>query len=521
MKPELLQKIKDSQAALLDALGRAERGEITTDQVKPFGSFFGVYPQRDGRMMTRVRQPGAEIPLGALKFLALLFLDARPEFALFSTRQNIQAHGLTPAAAEKIVRACTDNELPFRGGGGDTFRSVSVTPESGVAPGGLFDLVPYARFATETVFDWDLAFALPRKIKIAFAAQGDEALALRQDLGFVAATGADGARGFVVYGGGGFGRNPALGVKLFDFLPEKEMPRALRAMIELFSENGNRKNRAAARLRHLKTAWGDDAFRARFREYFDRVDAAALPPLPDFSEPRELRSRATAFPREGAPDENDADFVAWKKLAVEPTRFGDDFVSVRLFVPDGRLTPEQFAEFAAFVEASGVPAVRLAFEKNVLLPAVPAAELPALYAALRRLSVDFTFASFVGQIDACVGAATCKIGMLDTPKYAREVALALDAFFRENPEARTAENVRAIVRELRFSGCPNSCTSHQAGRFGFNGFKKMLDGKMTEGFVLWERPANVPAMGADTGRFIPVAELPDAVVRLVRENLLR
>lgn len=95
------------------------------------------------------------------------------------------------------------------------------------------------------------------------------------------------------------------------------------------------------------------------------------------------------------------------------------------------------------------------------------------------------------------------------------------ASFRENPGARTAENVRAIVRELRFSGCPNSCTSHQSGRFGFNGFKKMLDGKMTEGFVLWERPADVPAMGADTGRFVPAAELPDAVVRLVRDALLR
>lgn len=159
-------------------------------------------------MMTRIRQPGAEIPLGALKFLARLFLDVRPEFTVFSTRQNIQVHGLTPAKAAAIVRACTDNELPFRGGGGDTFRSVSVTPESGVAPGGLFDLVPYARFATEAVFDWDLAFALPRKIKIAFAAQGDEALALRQDLGFVAATDADGARGFVVYGGGGFAATP-------------------------------------------------------------------------------------------------------------------------------------------------------------------------------------------------------------------------------------------------------------------------------------------------------------------------
>ena len=69
--------------------------------------------------------------------------------------------------------------------------------------------------------------------------------------------------------------------------------------------------------------------------------------------------------------------------------------------------------------------------------------------------------------------------------------------------------------------CRNSCASRQSGRFGFNGFKRRLDGKMTGGFVFWERPADVPAMGADTGRFVPAAELPDAVVRLVRDALLR
>lgn len=518
---ELLQKIKDSQRPLLENLERAARGEITVDQTKPFGAPFGVYPQRDGKMMTRIRQTGAEISAASLKFLAKLFLEVQPEFSVFSTRQNIQAHGLTPEKAAAIVRACTDNGLPFRGGGGDTFRSVSVTPDSGIAPGGLFDLAPHARFVTETVFDWDFAFTLPRKIKIAFAAQGDEALALRQDLGFVAALGGNGERGFAVFGGGGFGRNPAVGVRLIDFLPEKEILRAVHAMIALFSENGNRKNRAEARIRYLRKSWGDDGFRARFAEYFEKSGKIAFPPTPDFAARRDLRAPVPAAPEPEAELADDADFIAWKRLALAPTRFGDDFVSVRLFVPDGKFTPREFAEFAAFVESAGVPAVRPAFEKNVILPAVHVSAVPAIYRALRRLSVDLTFRSFVGQLDCCVGAATCKIGMLDTPKYAREAALALDAFFRENPELRTARNVETIVREIRLSGCPNSCSSHQVARLGFQGWKKSVNGKVSDGFLLWERGESSPAIGAGTDRFIPAAELPAELVRLVREKFLR
>lgn len=518
---DLIQKIKESQRPLLESLERAARGEITVDQTKPFGAPFGVYPQRDGKMMARIRQPGAEISVGSLKFLAKLFLEIRPEFSVFTTRQNVQAHGLTPEKAAALVRTCTDNGLPFRGGGGDTFRSVSVTPDSGIARGGLFDLAPYARFVTETVFGWDFAFALPRKMKIAFAERGDEALALRQDLGFVAALDGNGRRGFAVFGGGGFGRVPALGVRLFDFLPEEKILRATHAMLALFSENGNRRNRAEARLRHLRRAWGDDIFRARFAEYFEKAGETAFPPLPDFSSrERDLRAPVPAALEAEAELADDAAFLAWKRLALAPTRFGEDFVSVALFVPDGKFSPEEFSAFAAFVESTGVPVVRLTFEKNALLPAVHVSAVPAIYRALMRLPVDLTFPSFVGQLDACVGAATCRIGMLDTPRYARECALALDAFFRENPALRTARNVAGIVREIRLSGCPNSCTSHQAARLGFQGWKKSVNGKIAEGFLFRERGENDPAGGAGTERFIPADELPAELVRLVRSRVL-
>lgn len=539
-----LQKISQSQETLLDALARLDRGELPLPKLKPFSSPFGVYPQRNGKVMTRVRLHGGEITPQKLRFLSTLFAETKPDFAMFSTRQNVQVHGNSAAGAARTIRECTANGLPFRGGGGDTFRSVSVTPESGIADDGAPDLVPFAQFLAEQVFGWDEAFALPRKLKVGFSPSGNSVVARRQDLGFVAETDANGRLGFKVFGGGGLGKSPIEAFPLIDFIPAEKLVPATRAAVELFSENGNRKNRGEARLRFLRRAWGDDTFRARYVEYFEKACASgAFPSPPTFPHTRDLRA---TFPTENFDESaartadfserERADFEAWKKLALAPTRFGDDFVSVQIFVPDGRLTPDEFAQFTALIEWTGTPVVRLTFAKSAILPAVPVRAVPALYRRLKAFPIDLCFTSMLGRIVCCVGAATCSIGMLDTPKYAREVALRFDEFFRENPELRTARNVNAILDGLRFSGCPSSCSVHQAGKIGFQGWKKVIGGKPTEGFLLWQKkqpaadvagtedaPAGTPdepIVGETEGQFVPAAELPDFVLSLARERLI-
>lgn len=525
-----LERIKKSQEALFDALAALERGEIKTDKIKPFGSPFGVYPQRDAKVMTRIRLHGGEISTPNLRFLAELFKKTRPDFAMFSSRQNIQVHGNNAAGAAATVRECTANGLPFRGGGGDTFRSVAVVPDAGFARDDSPDLAPFAQFLADEIFGWDDAFALPRKLKIGFAARGSEAVALRQDLGFVAATDAAGTRGFQVFGAGGLGKNPASAIPLLDFLPAAQLVHAARAAVELFSENGNRKNRGEARLRFLRRAWGDEKFRASYRDYFEKsLRENAFPAPPKFPQ-RDFRATFpnVNFDAVSAPfsDAERAEFDAWKRFALAPTRFGDDFVSVEIFVPDGRLTPDEFELFAELVEWTGTPLVRLTFAKTALLPAVPARALPALFRRLKAFPRDLCFASFVGRIVCCVGAATCRVGMIDSPKYAHAVALKFDEFFRENPSLRTARNVNAIVGGLRFSGCPSSCSVHQAGKIGFQGWKKNIGGKATDGFLLWEKPfppaadALEPIVAETQNRFIPGDELPDFVLALARERLI-
>lgn len=514
-----LEHIIEAQSGLIDALGKFAAGELEPAAFKPFGAPFGVYQQRNGKFMNRIRLVGGEVSMEKLKFISGLIPESGAEFAHITTRQDIQLHDVSPLSSIEVIRRCTANGLPFRGGGGDTFRNIAVTAMSGIADDGSVDLVPYARFLTEAVFDWDIAFQLPRKIKIGFSTKEDAALALRQDLGFIAATDAAGRPGFAVYGGGGFGRESTTGVRLFDFLPAEKIVPAARAMVELFSDHGDRTNRNRARIRFIVKRLGEAEFLRLYHEYYDKIDASAYPVPPEFPVDWHGGRTCKQFEADHSCDA-DPEFAAWRRIAVAPTRFGADTVAVTLFVPRGVLSPEEFALLTGLIGDFGLPAVRLTFEQNILLPALHVSALPHLYRALRKLPFDLGFTTFSGQLDCCIGANVCKIGVLDTPKYGQLAAEALDRYFAEHPEKKPLLATK-LIEMLHFSGCPNSCTAHEVSRFGFQGCRKNIDGVLTDCFQLWRNP-EFPgsALGGATDEVIPAAQIGERLIRLLEEEHL-
>lgn len=52
--------------------------------------------------------------------------------------------------------------------------------------------------------------------------------------------------------------------------------------------------------------------------------------------------------------------------------------------------------------------------------------------------------------------------MSDLARIVAPVAAARDKYFADHPAAFTADRVRAIIAALRFGGCPNFCTAHEA-----------------------------------------------------------
>lgn len=514
-----LEHIIQAQQPLLAALQKAEKGEITVPDLKPLSSILGILPQRNNLLATRIRITGGEISTTKFLFLADLAGRIKPGYIHLTSRQNFQFHDVTPGNAATLISECTSHGLPFRGGGGDSLRNVAITTSSGIAPDKSADLRPFAEYLTGIIFDWDDAFKLPRKLKIAFASAGDKNLALRQDLGFVETYDGDGRLGFTVYGGGGFGRNAAVAVKLLEFITPADLPRAARAMVELFSEHGDRQNRAVARIRYIAARLGEEDFTNLYLNYYRKNSGAPYLAIPQFNKSWNLRCSAPSGKIMISKLEDDSPkFKRWRQFAVSANRFPGES-SVTLFVPGGTLKVKEFQKIAKLLKKFNIAGVRLTIEQNIFIPTLPNVLLPDFYAALKKLPFDLTFATFKKQLDCCIGSTVCKAGILDTPKYAALISKTLDNYFTKHPGRFTAKRANEIIRSIHISGCHNSCVCQQAVRFGFQGTRKRIDGVMTDGFTIWRNPDFAP-IGKEEPEFIPAKEMPNFTLALLKDAKL-
>jgi sulfite reductase beta subunit-like hemoprotein len=450
----------------------AER--LTADGLKPIAAPYGIYQQRDGSFMVRVRVNGGEIDCVTLTAFADL-LERVGGQAHLTSRQDMQFHNIPADRVMETVLACDRLGWPFKGGGGNTYRNIMVGSESGLSLDSIFDVYPYAEALNRAMQGFDKAFMLPRKFKIGFfACEKDVLKASIQDLAFVA-TFRDGERGFKVYAGGGLGRDSSVGICLIEFLPVERLVEVAFAMISLFHDHGDRTNRNHARLRFLLKRIGSEEFRKLYADYYAATEVAE--PLSvqmrDYSIDG-LRERFLPAPLGVTAD---PDYVRWVAVAVSPTRLGDWVKSVRLFVPYGNLTASTVRTIAKIASEAGSTRVRLLASQDILIPVASASSLPWLYHQLRQRlpEVDILFRSFKGHIVTCVGASICKIGMVDTPAIADRLAESLDRMLSEDPNKRQALQ-RWVADGVRISGCPNACSAHPAAPLGIGCINQKVDG---------------------------------------------
>lgn len=447
---------------LLGAWADFNAQRITPLQLKAVSSGFGIYQQKNDAVMMRIRRTGGIVTLSDLRTIAGLLAKYGVPFAHITTRQAIQLHGVAPTEVAAALADCEAAGLHFRGGGGNTFRNVLVNPDSGLHADTAFDVLPYARALAEAFYTFDLAYALPRKIKIAFADRvADRMLCAIQDLGFVATT-TNGERTFEVWLAGGIGNKPRVGFKLFDALPASECIRVAMAVTALFNDHGDRACRATARLRFLRAKLGDDGLAALFHEYYAKADAQGYPACP------ESALKPETYPVTTLPEgvEPLPGFEDWKAIACKPLH--DGTYSVRLFVPFGNFTQPMLVRFCDFLEHYGLTRLQLLISQDLTIPRVHAKCLTALYRALVQSFPDFdlTLRSYVGHIPTCIGNTICKIGAADSPRIGEKLAKVLDAYLPANtPERRLLAQL--VTTEVRISGCPNSCTAHPSAKFGF------------------------------------------------------
>lgn len=455
-------------------------GSITADQLKPFAAPFGIYEQRNGLFMVRIRISGGHITLQSLRDIAGIMEQNKIGSAHLSTRQDIQLHDVPAANIFATMESCDLSGFPFKGGGGNTYRNIIASADSGFGRDSVFDVMPYVDELNSFLRKYEKAFGLPRKLKAGFFSNQSETLnAAVQDLGFVAKT-SGGRRGFKVYGGGGMGRESSLGVILFDFLPDSEVLRCATAMTDLFYDHGDRANRNQARIRYILKKLGADEFKKLFNEYYAKTPVYASSPAAgaDYAHLAEKVKRAAM------PSVPENWYDSWKKYAVLPTNIGPDISSVRLYVPYGNLTAAQLVKLAGLGEKLNSGFLRLLPSQDILIPLVHSSSLAEIHHSLLKdfPEIDLTLKSFKGHIVSCVGSGVCKIGILKSPEIADAVGLEMDKLLPVDTLEKV-EILRTLTDHVRISGCPNSCAGHPAARIGLQGQKKRI-GETTEDVCL-------------------------------------
>lgn len=489
---------------------------IKSPDLKKKGSKFGIYEQKGKKMMLRLKAVGGELSTQNFKDLVDIMFKQNIPFLHLSTRQNYQLHEVDFDKVKSTIELCNNKEMYFRGGGGNTFRSILVSTYTGVDKKSNFDVIPYAKMIENEVFFIDKAFDFGRKLKIGFSNSSDDEFVMAvQDMGFVAKE-INGKKGFKVFAGGGMGRGSKIGHILLEFLPEEDLLKAVKSMIELFYDRGDRVNRMQARLRFLVEKIGIDGFRKLFLEYFNKetVENGIIKPI-DYAN---FIPNLTKFEINNT-DEN---YNQWIDFCVKETKF-KDIVSLVLYVKNGDLSKEHAQKLANLLDNINSPIVRATINQNLVIPMVHKSALPYIYEFLNNEIPEIVSESFSirGQIRACVGSTVCMIGVQDSVSIADSIAVELDNLANLYPQYRKI--IFKEAKNIRISGCPSSCAGIPVAPLGFIGLKKRINDVLTDcmqvymGGILTE---SIQSLAFEIPNLIiPIDEIPLLVRRLFEDYL--
>ncbi len=437
-------------------------GAITEDQFRPFRLKHGTYGQRQaGVQMLRVKIPAGILTPAQLRTLAKIGDTYSTGRGHVTTRENVQFHFVQLENVPAVMRLLAGAGLTTREACGNTVRNVTGCPLAGICPGEVFDVTPYALGVSRYLLRHPEFHDLPRKFKIAFSGCEDDgncAVAGIHDVGLIAqVSGSNGAahHGFKVLVGGGLGSLPTEASLLTDFLPEEELLPTIEAILRVFVETGNRKNKFKARMKFVLRDKGIEQFRHLVAEKRKISQAPAEVFTVASKIQPALVSIAPAPPANRAPD---PEYDRWTEHNLMPQRQAG-FGAVWIKLPAGTLFSHQMRGLADLLEKNRLTGVRTAINQNLVIPWVPFDRTRGLHDGLRELELATPGARTISDVTGCPGATTCNLGIT------RSLTLA-DVLSRE----LAGENDPEVLKiHIKISGCPNSCGQHHIADIGFYG----------------------------------------------------
>jgi len=488
---------EESYKVVEDFREKAEQylsGKLDPIRFKAFRVSMGVYEQRTSETyMVRTRIPGGVITLKQLQCIS----DISKKYALgkirLTSRQDIQFQNIKLIDVYKIMKELVDNGIITKGTGGNTVRNVECSPLSGVSVDDIFDVTPYMGEVTNYLLKDPSTMNLPRKYKIGFSNSAeDTANATISDLGFIAKI-VDGKKGFEVYGGGGFGGNPKVSLKLKDFIYSKDVLYYVQAMKELFEKEGDRSNKHKARIRYIVERLGKEKFIQLFNDDLKKVKA---------DKSIDLIIDETVEQKYLVRDETLEISKIYKSVLFSQKQKG--YNSVYVHPEGGTLAARGLQNILDFISKLDYKvSVRLASTQGFYvrdLKQVDAIELLKITAAF---SSNFNIYNSV----TCAGASTCQLGLCLSQNLLKGI--------KEEFE-KCCEEIKTSLPRVFISGCPNSCARHQLGKIGLSGrAKRTADGLMPAYSVSFGGNAHIG--GAKMGEVfgdVPAKKIPKYLVEL-------
>ena len=472
--PSTLNGDLDYTQSLIDQF---KAGEIQAGQLKSNRVPMGIYEQRKNQhYMLRLRCAGGLVTPEQLAKIAFVGHQLSTSHLHVTTRQEIQIHNVDIEDAIPALKKLEKVGISSAGGGGNTVRNMMVDDRSGLTADEEFDVYPYVEELTSRLIAEKDSFTMPRKYKVAI----DTSVATANysyiaDLGLQARI-KDGQRGFRVLIAGSAASNAHTGWEVFDFLPEKDLYRAAKALKNWFHKYGNRRNRHKARMRYVFYKYGTEEAKRLYLEEFEELkkdgsidfEAPALP----------LEHHKPNFPALKAP----TDFKTWKRRYAHKQTNAEGLKENLwyAYIPlrHGNNSTDFFAEVAEYLGNYGNDVIRFTKKEQIQVRNIPEEYLTNIYAFFKKLGVyQIDYPVVVTNLTCCTGADTCRLGIC-LPKGA------IDGIAKQLLDSDL--NLDAIPDfELRMNGCTNICALATWGDLGFSGRVGRVGDDPYPAYTIW------------------------------------
>jgi ferredoxin-nitrite reductase len=411
-----------------------------------------------GQFMMRLKVPNGIVNADQMRFYADCVEPYGDKLGVvdITTRANIQLRGVKIEDAPAIIDGLhARNQTSFQSAL-DNVRNMVGSPLAGIDDQELVDTRELCNALNDLVSLDPVTHTrgaprwgnLPRKFNIAISGSRDDfAHTHINDIGLQPCPhGTTGEMGFnVVLGGYMSIKRVASSIDANMWIPadRQAVVTLCEAILRIFRDEGDRKNRQTARLMWLVEKYGGaepfkQAVVAEMQSYGRNV------PVHN-AQPALWMTGTTPFQR--------------RELLGVHAQPQPGQVRVGILVPTGRLSARECREIAHLAETYSSGEVRLTVEQNILLPNVREDAVdsllnePALTRKSARLKVHPGLIE--GHVVSCTGAEFCGLALIETKANAESLG----------PKLQELVDVPRPIR-IHWTGCPNSCGQVQVADIG-------------------------------------------------------